>query len=64
MQELESILKEIRGLEKILIPDTMQLMVDMEKVEDIIHKHMNDGWIPVEEQLPENAKHKGAFCPK
>ena len=53
MQELESILKEIRGLEKILIPDTMQLMVDMEKVEDIIHKHMNDGWIPVDERLPE-----------
>ena len=22
-------------------------------VEDIIHKHMNDGWIPVEERLPE-----------
>lgn len=23
-----------------------------------------DRWIPVEERLPENAKHKGAFCPK
>ena len=23
-----------------------------------------DGWIPVEERLPENAKHKGAFCPR
>ena len=22
------------------------------------------GWIPVEERLPENAKHKGALCPK
>lgn len=22
------------------------------------------GWIPVSERLPENAKHKGAFCPK
>ena len=21
-------------------------------------------WIPVEERLPENAKHRGAFCPK
>lgn len=22
------------------------------------------GWIPCSEMLPENAKHKGAFCPK
>ena len=22
------------------------------------------GWIPVTERLPENAQHKGAFCPK
>ena len=53
MQKIEKILEEIRGLEKILIPDTMQLMVDMDKVEDIIRKHMNDGWIPVDERLPE-----------
>ncbi|MBY0758541.1 DUF551 domain-containing protein [Sellimonas caecigallum] len=25
-------------------------------VEDIIRKHMNDGWIPVEERLPEEKK--------
>lgn len=31
---------------------------------DIIRKHMTDGWIPVEHELPENAKHEGAFCPK
>ena len=30
----------------------------------IIRKHMNDGWIPVGERLPENAKHKGALCPR
>lgn len=24
----------------------------------------NDGWIPVEEELPPNAKHKGALCPR
>lgn len=30
----------------------------------IIRKHMNDGWIPVERELPPNAKHKGSFCPK
>lgn len=27
-------------------------------------KHMNDGWVPVDERLPENAKHKGALCPR
>ena len=30
----------------------------------IIRNHMNDGWIPVGERLPENAKHKGALCPR
>ena len=35
-----------------------------EKDMNIIRKHMNDGWIPVEERLPENAKHKGALCPR
>ena len=38
-------------------------------IEGFIRKHMNDkaaddGWIPVERELPPNAKHKGAFCPK
>lgn len=32
-------------------------------VVEIIRKHMNDGWIPVEKELPPNAKHKGALCP-
>lgn len=31
-------------------------------VKDIIRKHMNDGWIPVEERLPENERYKGRFC--
>lgn len=32
---------------------------------EICVSHMeDDGWIPVEERLPENAQHKGAFCPK
>ena len=25
-----------------------------ERIEEIIRKHMNDGWIPVEERLPDN----------
>ena len=28
---------------------------DIEYLKDIIRKHMNDGWIPVEERLPEEA---------
>ena len=40
MQELENILEEMLGLEKILIPDTMQLMVDIDEVEKIIRKHL------------------------
>ena len=43
MQELEKILEDIRGLEKILITDPIKLMVDMGEVEDIIRKHMNAG---------------------
>ena len=31
----------------------------VEKLDDTEQK-----WIPVSERLPENAKHKGAFCPK
>lgn len=48
------------------------------EAENIIRKHLssetaaettrssrdNDGWISVDERLPENAKHKGVFCPK
>ena len=25
-----------------------------ERIEEIIRKHMNDGWIPVEERMPED----------
>jgi hypothetical protein len=31
---------------------------------DCADEKINSGWIPVTERLPENAKHKGAFCPK
>ena len=63
MQELEKILEEIE-LEK----ERCSLSQDcsneyaateislLEKIEKIIRKHMNDGWIPVEERLPENNK--------
>ena len=32
--------------------------------ENIKEKKKKKKWIPVTERLPENAKHKGAFCPK
>lgn len=60
MQELEKILEEIE-LEKehvSLSPDysneyAVAQIFMAEKIEDIIRNHMNDGWIPVEERLPE-----------
>ena len=62
MQELEKILEEI---EKESIEQYgHQKIIGVDKVKDIIRKHMNDGndinvtakddgWIPVEERLPE-----------
>lgn len=32
---------------------------DIEYLRDIIRKHMNDGWIPVEERLPEEKEWRG-----
>ena len=28
------------------------------------HQKVTSEWIPVSERLPENAQHKGAFCPR
>ena len=61
MQELEKILEEIE-LEKkrvSLSPDcsnehAVTETILLEKIEKIIRKHMNDGWIPVEKDLPKN----------
>ena len=60
MQELEKILEEIKMSHDV----TSWNLNTVQVILDIIRKHMNDGWISVEERLPENAKHKGAFCPK
>jgi hypothetical protein len=35
-----------------------------EWVQEIAEADHVGKWIPVSEKLPENAKHKGAFCPK
>lgn len=57
MQELEQILKEIdetieRYKENANI-EAVDICYGMNIAKKIIRKHMNDGWIPVEECLPE-----------
>ena len=65
MQELEKILKEIKEVleENKVIELNGDCTVDRciidvalawDSIKAIIHKHMNDGWIPVEERLLDN----------
>ena len=68
MQELEKILEEIEMKKKKCLDivrveiDPMEITIHREQykglrmAEDIIRKHMNDGWIPVEKALPEYGK--------
>ena len=62
MQELEKILEEIEA-ERADVNDSSSAkdrMLDrhwnncLDAVADIIKKHMNDGWIPVQDKLPED----------
>ena len=61
MQELEKILEEIKGLRGKVGSECTSEDHYMKRawehclnrVTEIIRKHMNDGWIPVEERLPE-----------
>lgn len=71
MQELEKILEEIEQrkarAEKLIVKpphdkldqvanDTAETFIEAYKeCQDIIRKHMNDGWIPVGERLPEES---------
>lgn len=51
MQELEKILEEIDN--RVHFYDNAdEPMMYVETVKDIIRKHMNDGWISVERELP------------
>lgn len=52
MRELEKILEEINLLDIIYDLDNGGCLLRWEDVEKIIHKYMNDGWIPVEERMP------------
>ena len=65
MKELEKILEEIEMKKKKCLDivrveiDPMEITIHREQykglrmAEDIIRKHMNDGWTPVDERLPE-----------
>lgn len=78
MQELGKILEEIDDIyvdeigcgvecnleERTNLPCDNCYECIKEACKNIIRKHMNDGWIPVEKELPPNAKHKGTFCPR
>ena len=76
MQELEKILEEMQKIKDIMLsPANMDcfgepckendcLVCVLNKCMEIVKNHINDGWIPVDRELPPNAKHKGAFCPK
>ena len=59
MQELEKILEEIEQYISEWEADPKDgyasgIIKGLKKSEKIIRKHMNDGWIPVEERLPED----------
>ena len=59
--QLEKILEEI----DIKIAGSMgKKREGLLEAREIIRKHMNDGWIPVERELPPNAKYKGGLCPR
>ena len=65
MQELEKILEEIKAHRNFASEcGNFNVASAFELCVEIIRKHMNDGWIPVDRELPPNAKHEGAFCPK
>ena len=75
MKELEKILEEIKEMlednkvfdlnsDGTLDKCIIDVQLAWNDIKDIIRKHMNDGWTLVERELPPNAKHKGAFCPR
>ena len=63
MQELKKILEEIENESERYrkAVGTEQLVSGLEIAEEIIRKHMNDGWIPVEERMPEEPKENPVF---
>ena len=57
MQELEKILEEIDAHAiEFEIFGTSDDYISIGWVKDIIRKHLNDGWIPVEKRMPEEGE--------
>ena len=57
MQELEKILEEIEeGTHTFELLGRDVDFVAIDWVRDVIRKHMNDGWIPVADRLPEEKR--------
>ena len=53
MQELKKILGEIEdNAVEFASFEILGDYISVDRAKDIIRKHMNDGWIPVEERLP------------
>lgn len=67
MQNLEKILEEIDetieryGTNPYIDVKVTDLCYGLNIAKDIIRRHMNDGWIPVEERLPEEPKETPEF---
>ena len=53
MQELEKILEETEQIINMHYEDDSVKTIILKNLRDI-HKHMNDGWIPVQDKLPED----------
>ena len=51
MQKLDKILEEIEN--NSLEQFGHRKIIEIEKVKEIIHKHIDDDWTPVEERLPD-----------
>lgn len=57
MQEIKMILREMEQYRKAAVKNgDFNVAAAHEKDMNIISKHMNDGWIPVEERLPEETR--------
>lgn len=68
MQELEKILEEMQAVKDIMLsPENKDCFGEpckendccacaVNKCMEIVSKHMNDGWVPVEERLPEDSE--------
>ena len=67
MQELEKILEEVdKATDEYGMVDYIndEPVISKKQAKDIIRKHMNDGWIPVGEQVPEEEGYKVIVCSK